>query len=60
MKEALINTSEKDIIHKILDGEMALFEILIRRYNAILYKIIRHQVDVVFNTKICVMNDENI
>jgi len=41
MKEALINTSEKDIIHKILDGEMALFEILIRRYNAILYKIAR-------------------
>ena len=41
MKEALINTSEEDIIHKILDGEMALFEILIRRYNAILYKIAR-------------------
>lgn len=35
-----VNTDEA-IIGKILGGETALFEILIRRYNAILYKIAR-------------------
>ncbi|MGE5521908.1 MAG: sigma-70 family RNA polymerase sigma factor [Candidatus Dadabacteria bacterium] len=34
-------TSESDIIQKILDGERALFEILIRRYNPVLYKVAR-------------------
>jgi RNA polymerase sigma factor (sigma-70 family) len=41
MKEILIKSSEEEIISKILDGELALFEVLIRRYNAILYKIAR-------------------
>lgn len=41
MNALLIKSSEEEIIQKILDGEMALFEILIRRYNAILYKIAR-------------------
>jgi RNA polymerase sigma-70 factor (ECF subfamily) len=41
MNELLTKTSEEEIIQKILDGELALFEILIRRYNAILYKIAR-------------------
>lgn len=41
MKEILINQSEEDLIGKILSGEMALFEILIRRHNSILYKIAR-------------------
>lgn len=41
MNELLTKSSEEEIIQKILDGEMALFEILIRRYNAILYKIAR-------------------
>lgn len=41
MNEAFITNTEEDIIHKILDGEMALFELLIRRYNPILYKIAR-------------------
>lgn len=41
MNELLTKSSEGEIIQKILDGEMALFEVLIRRYNAILYKIAR-------------------
>jgi len=41
MNKMLIENSEEEIIRKILDGEMALFEILIRRTNAILYKIAR-------------------
>lgn len=41
MNELLTKNSEEEIIQKILNGEMALFEILIRRYNAILYKIAR-------------------
>jgi RNA polymerase sigma-70 factor (ECF subfamily) len=41
MKEVLIKSSEEEIIQKILDGEIALFEVLIRRYNALLYKIAR-------------------
>jgi RNA polymerase sigma-70 factor (ECF subfamily) len=34
-------TSEEEVIQKILNGEKALFEILIRRYNGVLYKIAR-------------------
>jgi DNA-directed RNA polymerase specialized sigma24 family protein len=30
--------SDEDVIQKILDGEVALFEILIRRNNSFLYK----------------------
>ncbi|MBO9683168.1 MAG: sigma-70 family RNA polymerase sigma factor [Flavisolibacter sp.] len=41
MSELLITNTEDEIIHKILDGEIALFEVLIRRYNSILYKIAR-------------------
>lgn len=41
MNELLITSTEEEIIQKILDGEMALFEVLIRRYNSILYKIAR-------------------
>jgi len=41
MNELLVNINEEEIIRKILEGEMALFEILIRRYNPILYKIAR-------------------
>jgi RNA polymerase sigma factor (sigma-70 family) len=41
MNKILIQNSEAEIIRKILDGEMALFEILIRRTNSILYKIAR-------------------
>ncbi len=41
MNEMLTQNSEEEIIRKILDGEMALFEILIRRTNSILYKIAR-------------------
>lgn len=41
MNELLTKSGEEEIIQKILDGEMALFEVLIRRYNAILYKIAR-------------------
>jgi RNA polymerase sigma factor (sigma-70 family) len=33
--------SEQEIIQKIVDGEIMLFEILIRRYNPVLYKIAR-------------------
>jgi RNA polymerase sigma factor (sigma-70 family) len=41
MNEQLIKSSEEEIIQKILNGEIALFEILIRRYNPLLYKISR-------------------
>lgn len=41
MNALLITNTEEEIIQKILDGEMALFEVLIRRYNPILYKIAR-------------------
>jgi RNA polymerase sigma factor (sigma-70 family) len=34
-------SGDREIIVKILDGELALFEILIRRHNAVLYKIAR-------------------
>lgn len=34
-------SSDQEIIRKILDGETALFEVLIRRYNSVLYKIAR-------------------
>jgi RNA polymerase sigma factor (sigma-70 family) len=33
--------SDEEIIAKVLDGELALFEVLIRRYNSLLYKIAR-------------------
>lgn len=39
--ELITKNSEEEIIQKILNGETALFEILIRRYNGILYKIAR-------------------
>ena len=32
---------EEELIKKIIDGEKALFEVLIRRYNAVLYKLAR-------------------
>ena len=32
---------EEEIIKKIVDGEKALFEVLIRRYNSVLYKLAR-------------------
>jgi RNA polymerase sigma factor (sigma-70 family) len=41
MMEQAINSaqySDIEVIQKILDGELALFEILIRRYNSFLYK----------------------
>jgi len=41
MNELSTRSSEQEIIQKILNGEMALFEVLIRRHNAILYKIAR-------------------
>ena len=40
LKQIEIN-SDETVIHKILDGEIPLFEILIRRYNNPLYKIAR-------------------
>jgi RNA polymerase sigma factor (sigma-70 family) len=36
-----LTISEEDIIKKILEGERAFFEILIRRYNPVLYKVAR-------------------
>jgi len=33
--------SEKEIIEKVVNGEIALFEVLVRRYNPVLYKIAR-------------------
>lgn len=41
MNELLTTNNEGQIIQKIVDGETALFEILIRRYNPVLYKIAR-------------------
>jgi RNA polymerase sigma factor (sigma-70 family) len=41
MNEITSINSEQEIIAKIIAGEMALFELLIRRYNALLYKIAR-------------------
>jgi RNA polymerase sigma factor (sigma-70 family) len=41
MNEITSINSEHEIIAKIVAGEMALFEVLIRRYNALLYKIAR-------------------
>ena len=41
MNKLLSKNSEEEIIQKILNGETALFEVLIRRYNALLYKIAR-------------------
>ena len=44
MKEASLQTgmlTDDELIAKILNGERALFEILVRRYNAVLYKIAR-------------------
>lgn len=41
MKEIFAKTNETDIIQKIVNGETAFFEILIRRYNPVLYKIAR-------------------
>lgn len=41
MNEIITNTGEQNTIQKIVNGETALFEILIRRYNPVLYKIAR-------------------
>jgi RNA polymerase sigma factor (sigma-70 family) len=41
MNKLLSKNSEEEIIQKIVDGETALFEILIRKYNSLLYKIAR-------------------
>jgi RNA polymerase sigma-70 factor (ECF subfamily) len=41
MKELINKTSEEELIQKIVQGELSFFEILMRRYNAILYKIAR-------------------
>src|SRR5689334_3917668 len=45
MKDKPVNllqeTDEKQIISKILEGERALFEVLIRRTNSTIYKIAR-------------------
>jgi RNA polymerase sigma factor (sigma-70 family) len=41
MNNLLTKHSEEEIIQKILNGETALFEILIRRHNSLLYKIAR-------------------
>jgi RNA polymerase sigma factor (sigma-70 family) len=41
MNEITSINSEQEIIAKIIAGQMALFELLIRRYNALLYKIAR-------------------
>jgi RNA polymerase sigma factor (sigma-70 family) len=35
------SSSEKEIIKKVVSGESVLFEILVRRYNGVLYKIAR-------------------
>src|SRR4051812_35995370 len=39
MNQVITGYSEELLIQKILEGETALFEILIRRHNALLYKI---------------------
>ncbi|MBS1746616.1 MAG: sigma-70 family RNA polymerase sigma factor [Bacteroidetes bacterium] len=36
---ALEKFTESEIIHRVLEGEKALYEIIIRRYNPVLYKI---------------------
>ena len=41
MNKVLLQSSEEELIQKIVKGEPALFEVLIRRYNPILYKIAR-------------------
>src|SRR4051812_40376008 len=44
MEKQQVKTSllrDEEIIQKILDGETALFEVLIRRHNPLLYKIAR-------------------
>lgn len=43
MEKAVLSSllAEEDIIKKIVGGEKALFEVLIRRYNAVLYKLAR-------------------
>jgi RNA polymerase sigma-70 factor (ECF subfamily) len=41
MNNILASLSEEDIINRIVSGEKALFEVLIRRYNEPLYKIAR-------------------
>jgi RNA polymerase sigma-70 factor (ECF subfamily) len=41
MNEFLTKNTEAEIISKILNGETALFEVLIRRYNSLLFKIAR-------------------
>ena len=43
MKKKVSHSSldEEEIIKKIVDGEKALFEVLIRRYNSVLYKLAR-------------------
>jgi RNA polymerase sigma-70 factor (ECF subfamily) len=39
LKEQFAQYSDTEIIHKVLNGELKLYEILIRRYNSFLYKI---------------------
>lgn len=41
INEMTVIASEEAIIQKIIGGEVALFEVLIRRYNPVLYKIAR-------------------
>ena len=41
LSEIIGAVSEKEIIKKIVNGEIALFEVLVRRYNPVLYKIAR-------------------
>jgi RNA polymerase sigma factor (sigma-70 family) len=43
MKKNVVHSSldEEELIKKIVDGEKALFEVLIRRYNSVLYKLAR-------------------
>ena len=41
LKQIIDPGNEKEIIQKIIDGDLACFEILIRRYNSILYRLAR-------------------
>jgi len=43
MKKKVVHSSldEEELIKKIVDGEKTLFEVLIRRYNSVLYKLAR-------------------
>ena len=43
MKEKVVHSSldEEELIKKIVDGDKTLFEVLIRRYNSVLYKLAR-------------------